>query len=300
MAGEPVVEDQQRQRTLKALERRFEAAQAELDLQKKKTVKRPKTEEAGKKSHIPTSSAVDSSAKSSNASASRSTPSKKDIDESGPTYAKLSQSVHENLLTTNVEVSGRKESKVDKVLHELLQSGDSAQKYMQGSRSKRIDNWILLDNYVQGRGVLTGSRARALQIHSKRSKKCMSIKQLKKHGLFDLPQDFHCFDKFKPMHEMWKDYIVQLLKTTGKNQLAQCLLTADLHGAIISVAECKVTSYTGVSGIMIRETAETFGIITQDDKFRVVPKRFSVFIFQVDCWKITLHGDKLTSRNLSL
>lgn len=77
MAGEPVVEDQQRQRTLKALERRFEAAQAELDLQKKKTVKRPKTEEAGKKSHIPTSSAVDSSAKSSNASASRSTPSKK-------------------------------------------------------------------------------------------------------------------------------------------------------------------------------------------------------------------------------
>ncbi|BBH02082.1 ribonuclease P family protein [Prunus dulcis] len=240
-----------------ALERRFEAAQAELDLQKKKTVKRPKTEEAGKKSHIPTSSAVDSSAKSSNASASRSTPSKKgaftfsgyvnsqDIDESGPTYAKLSQSVHENLLTTNVEVSGRKESKVDKVLHELLQSGDSAQKYMQGSRSKRIDNWILLDNYVQGRGVLTGSRARALQIHSKRSKKCMSIKQLKKHGLFDLPQDFH-----------WK------------NQLAQCLLTADLHGAIISVAECKVTSYTGVSGIMIRETAETFGIITQDDKFR--------------------------------
>lgn len=36
----------------------------------------------------------------------------------------------------------------------------------------------------------------------------------------------------------------------------------------MSVVECKVTSFTGVSGIMIRETAETFGIITQDDKFR--------------------------------
>ena len=34
------------------------------------------------------------------------------------------------------------------------------------------------------------------------------------------------------------------------------------------VAECKATSFTGVSGIMIRETAETFGIITQDDVFR--------------------------------
>nr|XP_028956948.1 uncharacterized protein LOC103433315 isoform X5 [Malus domestica] len=289
MAGETVVDDQHR-RTLKALERRFEAAQAELDIHKKKTVKRSKTEEAGKKLHISSSLAVDSSPNLANTSASSSTPSKKgaftfsgyinsqDIDESGPTYAKLAQSVDENLLKTSVEVSGgRQESKVDKVLHKLLQSGDSAQKYMQGSRSKRIDNWILLDNYVQGCGVLTGSRARALLIHSMRSKKNMSMKQQKKKGLFDFPKDFH-----------------------RKNQLAQFLLSADLHGAIISVAECKVTSDTGVSGIMIRETAETFGIITQDDKFRVVPKMFSVFIFQVDCWKITLHGDKLTSRNLGL
>nr|XP_028956946.1 uncharacterized protein LOC103433315 isoform X3 [Malus domestica] len=300
MAGETVVDDQHR-RTLKALERRFEAAQAELDIHKKKTVKRSKTEEAGKKLHISSSLAVDSSPNLANTSASSSTPSKKgaftfsgyinsqDIDESGPTYAKLAQSVDENLLKTSVEVSGgRQESKVDKVLHKLLQSGDSAQKYMQGSRSKRIDNWILLDNYVQGCGVLTGSRARALLIHSMRSKKNMSMKQQKKKGLFDFPKDFHSFDEFKSMHEMWKGYIMQLLKSTGKNQLAQFLLSADLHGAIISVAECKVTSDTGVSGIMIRETAETFGIITQDDKFRV------------DCWKITLHGDKLTSRNLGL
>ncbi|XP_028956947.1 ribonuclease MRP protein subunit POP4-like isoform X3 [Malus domestica] len=280
MAGETVVDDQHR-RTLKALERRFEAAQAELDIHKKKTVKRSKTEEAGKKLHISSSLAVDSSPNLANTSASSSTPSKKgaftfsgyinsqDIDESGPTYAKLAQSVDENLLKTSVEVSGgRQESKVDKVLHKLLQSGDSAQKYMQGSRSKRIDNWILLDNYVQGCGVLTGSRARALLIHSMRSKKNMSMKQQKKKGLFDFPKDFHSFDEFKSMHEMWKGYIMQLLKSTGKNQLAQFLLSADLHGAIISVAECKVTSDTGVSGIMIRETAETFGIITQDDKFR--------------------------------
>lgn len=35
-------------------------------------------------------------------------------------------------------------------------------------------------------------------------------------------------------------------------------------------------------------------------KFAVVPKKNSVFIFQVDCWKVTLYGDKLTSRYLSL
>lgn len=78
---------------------------------------------------------------------------------------------------------------VDMILHELLQHGDSAQKYLQGSRSKKIDNWILLDNYVQGRGKSTSSHIRALKAHSKRSKKHMSMKQHKKCGSFVLPQD---------------------------------------------------------------------------------------------------------------
>ena len=90
-----------------------------------------------------------------------------------------------------MQVSSRKGDKVDKILHELLQNGDSGQKYMQKSRKINIDNWILLDNYVQGRGVSTGSHIRALRMHSKRSKKHMSMKQHKKCGSFDLPQELH-------------------------------------------------------------------------------------------------------------
>jgi len=62
------------------------------------------------------------------------------------------------------------------------------------------------------------------------------------------------------------------------------------------VAECKAASYQGVSGIMIRDTAETFGIISEDNRFRVVPKAGSVFILQADCWKVTLIGDKLSPK----
>lgn len=80
---------------------------------------------------------------------------------------------------------------VDKILHELLQHGDVAQKYMQGSRSIKVDNWVLLDNFVQGRGVSTGSQIRALQVHSRRSKRHMSMKQLKKCGAFELPKQLH-------------------------------------------------------------------------------------------------------------
>ncbi|KAK9145190.1 hypothetical protein Sjap_005093 [Stephania japonica] len=104
---------------------------------------------------------------------------------------------------------------------------------------------------------------------------------------------------FKPMHNMWKDYIMQLIKNIGKNQLAQSLLSADLHGAILLVADSKIISLVGVSGIMVRETAETFELITPYNKFRVVPKRPSVFIFRADCWKITLYGDKLFSRSFA-
>lgn len=34
-----------------------------------------------------------------------------------------------------------------------------------------------------------------------------------------------------------------------------------------AVAECKTSALTGLSGIMIRETTETFGMVTPDDKF---------------------------------
>ncbi|KAK9124339.1 hypothetical protein Sjap_013941 [Stephania japonica] len=213
----------------------------------------------------------------------------------GPTYSQVCLPVHENLLNAGVELSSTRGNVVDDILHELLQSGDAAQKYMQGSRSMKIDNWILLDNVVQGRGA----RSSALKNMSKRSKRRMSLKQHRKYGSFDFPQEFHKFEMFKPMHNMWKDYIMQLIKNVGTNQVAQSLLSADLHGAILLVADSKIISLVGVTGIMVRETAETFGFITPDNKFRVVPKRPSVFIFRADCWKITLYGDKLISRSFA-
>lgn len=217
----------------------------------------------------------------------------RDAEGDHPIYLPLSHPVHKNLAMPDHEVNV-----VDKILHELLQSGDSAQNYMQGSRRMKVDNRIHLDNIVQERKMSGIALAKALQSHSKRSKKHMSMKQHKKYGSLDLPQELHNFEMFKPMHEMWKGYIMQLVKSVGKSQMAQCLLGADLHGAIILVSHCKMTAFTGVTGIMIRETAETFGIITKANKFRVVLKKISVFMVQVDCWKITLHGDKLTSRKI--
>ncbi|OMP08163.1 hypothetical protein COLO4_06720 [Corchorus olitorius] len=223
----------QRKRTLEALERRFAVAKAEL-LQQQKKNKKLTVDECAKET-------LGSNPPISNASTA--TPSKKgnfsfsgssqDVEENSQAYSQLLENIDEKLLPANSKFSNQKGSMADKILHELLQSGDSAQKYLQGSRSVKIDNWILLDNYVQGRAMSTGSHIRALKIHSKRSKRHMSMKQLKKSGVLKLPQALQKFDMFKPIHEMWKGYMNQLLKISGKNQLSQCLLGADLHGALI-------------------------------------------------------------------
>ncbi|XP_010667252.1 ribonuclease MRP protein subunit POP4 isoform X2 [Beta vulgaris subsp. vulgaris] len=289
------VADDQKKRALEALERRFAFAKAESQRQQGRQ-KRRRDNSNLKPAPAPTSSAGPSVEASP--AFGRNTSSTKDLESDGLTYSSICQPVHKNLLTA-VETSNEDKSAVDKILHELLQKGDSAQKYIQGSRSIKMENWILLDKFVQANKPSV-ARLRALQANSKRSKKHMSMKQLKKCGLLNLPQKLRKFELFLPMHDMWKDYVMQLLKNSGKNHVAQSLLVADLHGAILRVIECKIDSFIGVVGIMIRETAETFGIITQENNFRVVPKRNSVFVFQADCWRITLHGDKCTSRKLDI
>lgn len=94
-----------------------------------------------------------------------------------------------------MQISDRTGNVVNRLLHNLLQSGDSAQKYMKGSRSMNIDKLlkdnILLDNKDQGRDRSLQARIRGLQTHSNRSKKRMSMKQHRKFGSLDLPQEFY-------------------------------------------------------------------------------------------------------------
>ncbi|KAF8101208.1 hypothetical protein N665_0208s0003 [Sinapis alba] len=290
MATETVVHDP-RKRSMDAIQQRLQKDQLRQQQQQQKNEKDKK-------------GASDDVNLSSKPRSLPTPPTKRPItkdpqDDGFAAYTKLSHPVDEKLMATNVKFSSGKKSVADKVLHTLLRSGDSAQKYLQGKNEKKVEenNYILLDNFVQSRSSSSSGSKKASLMNSKRSKTRMSMKRLKKSGALNLPQHLQKFDLYKPMHGMWESYMMKLIKVTGKAQLASNLLSADLHGAFMFVAECKIASFTGVQGIMIRETSQTFGIITRDDKLRVVPKKPSVFIIQLDCWKITLHGDKFTSRD---
>ncbi|CAA6667262.1 unnamed protein product [Spirodela intermedia] len=267
----------QKKRALEALERRFSASKPEVPqkaYENKKKKKKKDKERVQKDEEI-----------------------EEKKEEVHPAYRELSLTVHENLVKPPAENPGTRATIVNNVIHDLLQNGDAAEKYMQGSRNMKIDNWLLLDNHVPCSNGLEDARMKAIRSHSNRSKKHMSMRQHRACGSLELPPRFWKFDLFKPMHEMWKEYVLKLLKEPRKH-LGQVFLTADLHGAFMQVVECKVSSYVGVRGIMIRETRETFGIITPDDKFKVVPKKLSVFLLQAAGLKVTLFGDKLSSRNI--
>ncbi|KAJ0258429.1 POP4 [Hirschfeldia incana] len=296
MATETVVHDP-RKRSMDAIQQRLQKDQ--LRQQQQQQQQQQKNEKDKK---VASSDDVNVSSKDQHKPHSLQTPptkrpitTKDPQDDGFAAYTKLSHPVDEKLMATNVKLSSGKKNIADKVLHTLLRSGDSAQKYLQGKNEKKVEenNYILLDNFVQS----SSSSKKAALMNSKRSKTRMSMKRLKKSGALNLPQHLQKFDLYKPMHGMWESYMMKLIKVTGKAQLASNLLSADLHGAFMFVAECKIASFTGVQGIMVRETSQTFGIITRDDKLRVVPKKPSVFIIQLDCWKITLHGDKFTSRD---
>ena len=80
---------------------------------------------------------------------------------------------------------------VNKIVFDLLQHGDKGHKYTKGSVAMKIDNWVLLDNFVSKDSSLMDARAKALQSHSKRSKKHMTMRQHRKCGSLDLPKEFH-------------------------------------------------------------------------------------------------------------
>ncbi|KAF3623088.1 putative interactor of constitutive active ROPs 2, chloroplastic-like isoform 1 [Capsicum annuum] len=339
--------EEQKKRTMEALERRFAQAKAEIHHQQNHKHQKISVTTTGNNTKSSSPSQLKSTAPSSSKKGIHETnpglsSCNIDVELNNPAYLQISHSVDNNLLKMTTESSGNNTT-VNDILHDLLQHGDSAQKYMQGSKNVKVDNWILLDNVVQKSSIATGARSRPLQRQSKRSKRRMSIKQHKKFGSFDLPQEFHEFnsqqrqtpddffssvlalvnrvtwyllvvrsdsyDIFKPMHDKWKDYVTKLLKNIG---LAFCFLaflmlsfffkkrlfSCDSNKQLTFV-QCKIAGLIGVRGIMIRETVETFGIITEENKFKVVPKKLSVFMLQVDCWKVTLLGDKLSSRNMT-
>ncbi|CAM9111134.1 unnamed protein product, partial [Phaeothamnion confervicola] len=80
--------------------------------------------------------------------------------------------------------------------------------------------------------------------------------------------------------------------------LAQRLATADLQGAYMRVARAAAASYIGVAGVVIRETVNTFELVTPPPRSRckTVRKQGCVFELAVGDCICSLQGSLMVGR----
>ena len=97
------------------------------------------------------------------------------------------------------------------------------------------------------------------------------------------------YQLFLPLHQLWKQYISGLL-SRGRN-LADLLLGADYHGAMLQVVKSRQPCHTGAEGIVIKDAAKTFTIIDDSNKVHRILKAGTDFRL-LGGWDkdITLHG----------
>ncbi|RKP20829.1 RNase P subunit p29-like protein, partial [Rozella allomycis CSF55] len=110
--------------------------------------------------------------------------------------------------------------------------------------------------------------------------KRMGLTAVEKRRLkaFEIPKNYQKYECFTKLNELWNGYITEVLQDESGDSMLVALIKSDLHGAKIKVQRSKNKSVINKSGIIVKETANTFQIITEDDKLQSIPKMNSVFL----------------------
>ncbi|XP_028258517.1 ribonuclease P protein subunit p29 [Parambassis ranga] len=158
-----------------------------------------------------------------------------------------------------------------------------------------------LKSMLSHKAVILGySRPKEKTKRNSKKAKGLNARQKRAMKIFQIKPEQQRYELFLPLHELWKQYIVDLcggLKPTSSPQFVQQkLLKADFHGAIITVVRSKCSSYVGTTGILVQEFKHVFKIITKEDKMKVIPKRNSVFSVEICGFVSYIYGSKFEQR----
>jgi len=145
----------------------------------------------------------------------------------------------------------------------------------------------------------------------RKSKKQLTAKERRNLGLFRLPKRGLQYSSFLPLHNLWSGYMKELLDLEGleasgwkpclneeprQMQLQTRLCRADLHGAMVKVANATCPSHKDVQGLVVMETKNTLQILGKDNTLRVIPKLGSSFTFVVGGYLFTIPGASIDSK----
>ncbi|XP_061886107.1 ribonuclease P protein subunit p29-like isoform X2 [Entelurus aequoreus] len=160
----------------------------------------------------------------------------------------------------------------------------------------RLDTQSVLDRKAL---ILKYARPKKCKLKNRRAKG-LNAQQKRKMKIFNVKTEHQRYELFLPLHDLWKQYIIDLCgrlnQTSSPQAVQQKLLKADLHGAIMTVVRSKCPSYVGTTGILIQEFKHVFKFITQQDKMKVIPKRNSVFQVEINGFISHIYGSKFEHR----
>ena len=105
--------------------------------------------------------------------------------------------------------------------------------------------------------------------------KPMSAKERRISGIYDIPKEQQKYDVYEPLHTLWVGYMWEILGmsegqksyVTGQSAGPK-LVSADYHGAKVTVVRSRCVGMVGLQGIVVRDTKFTFQIITRKDQLK--------------------------------
>lgn len=103
----------------------------------------------------------------------------------------------------------------------------------------------------------------------------MSAKEKRISGIYDIPKEQQKHEIYEPLHALWVGYMWEILgmsegrksHVTAQDAGAK-LVSADYHGAEISVVRSRCVGMVGLKGIVVRDTKFTFQIVTKKDQLK--------------------------------
>jgi ribonuclease P protein subunit POP4 len=107
--------------------------------------------------------------------------------------------------------------------------------------------------------------------HSKQKPRPLSAAQRRKLCLNEIPKEQQKYAIYEPLHNLWLGYMREVLGLNDATRTVyltpgssgQMLASADMHGALLTVARSRCVSRVGLEGIVVRDTRFTFEIITR-------------------------------------
>jgi len=168
-----------------------------------------------------------------------------------------------------------------------------------GIRKLMVDDKELYKPFImisQPQSNMVKREKKEKQRIEKLKQKRMGSKQKRETGFYNIPFENCVYDQYLPLHELWKQYITDIVGNTTGPLMAMKVLKADLHGAIIQVTRSKSPTLIAQKGIIIQETENTFKIITRENKLNIIPKDQCEFYLEVNGKSVTIFGQHICYR----